>query len=69
MINPHQKASMLHQLEMAWDVVNELPTTTPCLFCIYDKQGHCMKWDASIPKDALEKGCDQFVFDTDSAPF
>lgn len=71
MLTPHQKQSILLHLEKAWEAANELPTTTPCLCCkFYDIDvKKCMFYDAIVPAEAAEAGCDQFEFNPESVPF
>lgn len=67
-MTPHEKHSALKYLEMAWQEVNKLATTTPCQNCQHLSAGFCNLWKSAIPYDILPKGCEKWMFDAKSPP-
>ena len=67
-MTPHEKKTALKYLEMAWEEVNKILTTTECKDCQNMKGGYCNYWKEMVPRDTLVKGCEKWVFDETSPP-
>lgn len=49
--------------------LESIPCATPCRACNHFDLGTCKKWEITIPDDIKEVGCEEFNFNSQSAPF
>lgn len=65
---PAQRDRQIASLLATVEVLREMPTATPCAECDHFARdsGHCQKWGATVPPEALAAGCPQWE---ESVPF
>lgn len=62
LMTPHEKLTLIELLE-------QMPTTTPCNVCMNYDCGFCQLCHQKIPAEVLDEGCGDWKFNAKSPPF
>jgi hypothetical protein len=61
---------MMMNLDSWATYVTTIPVQTPCQNCtFFEESGNCKKWQSAVPVEAQPEGCENFFYNTNSAPF
>lgn len=60
MLTPSEHKLMVSQLEETLSTLKMMPPKKCCLNCDEYNKGHCNQWQAQVPEDKREEGCDQW---------
>ncbi len=68
-MTPNRKTRLLYALEEIKNFINSLPEEQECGTCKHYQNYLCDLCDDKPPAEIIKKGCPQWVFDENSAPF
>lgn len=64
-------SNMVDNCKSMMEYLGMVPVSTPCEACTFFEgaNGNCKKWATIVPPENRPEGCENFFFNTSSAPF
>jgi hypothetical protein len=60
-LTPLQKQNQIKSLQHAIQILEGIPTSTPCAACVEFSAGFCNQFRANVPPDFQVQGCVDFA--------